>query len=124
MNARFFKWLKVIAAVCAAVVLAFCANVIFINVSCFQERVKVRIRNLPVGTTFACVVSEEDGAPQIMEWRVGSILGTSKMHPAKCTWSFQNPENPKVDWDAYVDWRTSDRYGVVTQDQTGAWRVT
>ena len=50
-----------------------------------------------------------------------SILTT--MHPARCSWSRQNPDNPKVNWDAYVRWQPGERYGVVTRTKAGIWRV-
>jgi hypothetical protein len=45
------------------------------------------------------------------------------MHPGQCVWSAQNPSNPKVDWNAYVQWHDGQRYGVVTHTTTGSWEV-
>jgi hypothetical protein len=60
-----------------------------------------------------------------MEWSPKSeILVPFTMHPAQCVWSEQNPDNPKVDWDAYVRWQPGERYGVVTRSTSGIWRVT
>ena len=53
----------------------------------------------------------------------GELSDPFTLHPARCVWSYQNPDNPKVNWDAYVRWQPGERYGVVTRSTAGAWRV-
>lgn len=86
-------------------------------------RVRVHVANLPAGTDFACLAAESDGTLHALDWSPPGILPPPlTMHPAQCGWSLQRPEDPKVDWHAYVRWRPGERYGVVTRT-AGVWRV-
>ena len=87
-------------------------------------RVRVYIANIPGGTNFASLVADSGGTLSNMEWSPNSELSMPfTMHPAQCNWSYQNPDNPKVDWHAYVRWQPGERYGVVTRSTDGTWRV-
>lgn len=88
-------------------------------------RVRIHITNIPTGTYFVSMVSDSDGKLRNMEWSPNSELSIPfTMHPANCIWSFQqDTKHPKVDWDAFVRWELGERYGVLTRDTTGVWRV-
>lgn len=88
-------------------------------------RVRVYILNLPAGTYFVSLIAESEGTLRNMDWSPTSELSTPfTMHPADCSWScLVNPVDPKVDWHAYVQWQSGRRYGVLTQDTGGSWRV-
>ena len=87
-------------------------------------RVRVHIENIPTGTDFACLVSDSGGMARSMEWSPKSELSTPfTMHPARCVWSYQSPDHPKVNWNAHVRWEPGERYGVVTRNAADIWRV-
>lgn len=87
-------------------------------------RVLVDITNIPTGTNFASLVVDSGGILSNMDWSPSSELATPfTMHPAQCIWSYQNPENPRVWWNAFVRWQPGERYGVVTRSTDGTWRV-
>jgi hypothetical protein len=87
-------------------------------------RVRVHLTNIPVGTNFVSLVADSGEALRNMEWSPNSELSVPfTMHPARCIWSFQNPDRPKVDWHAYVRWQPGERYGVVTRSRDGTWRI-
>lgn len=87
-------------------------------------RVRVHLTNIPVGTKYASLVADSGGDLRNMEWSPTSEFATPfTMHPAQCIWSYHNPDNPKVDWNAYVHWQTGQRYGVATRSTDGTWRV-
>lgn len=87
-------------------------------------RVRVHIANIPKGTTFASLVAESGGTLSNMEWSPSNELSTPfTMHPAECIWSYQTPDDPKVNWHAYVRWQPGERYGLVTRSTDGTWRV-
>ena len=117
------KMLLLVASVLSAVI----AAAVFWLYQSFHPswRVRVSAINIPVGTDFASFVAESDGILSNMEWSPKSEIHLPfTMDPASCIWSIQNPDNPKVDWNAYVRWQPGERYGVVTRNTSGTWRVT
>jgi hypothetical protein len=87
------------------------------------DRVRISITNIPRGVDHASLAADLAGELRALDWSPKMIVSTA-MHPARCIWSSQNPESPKVDWDAYVRWRPAERYGVVTRTTDGLWSIT
>jgi hypothetical protein len=112
-----------IGSVCLAVVVACCSSFVYFRTS---NNVWVSITNLPEGTKFVSVAYDKGSQLHSMNAVSGRPLGTI-MHPANWIWSYQTyerPGNPSVhDWEATVEWRDGDRYGAVTCDENGIWRV-
>ncbi len=87
-------------------------------------RVRVDVTHIPPGTAFLSVAAESGGAVLNMDWSPANELSIPfTMHPATCTWSYQRPNNPNVNWDAYVRWQPGTLYGIVTRKTDGTWWV-
>jgi len=90
-----------------------------------SDRVKVSATNIPSGAYFVSFVAMRDGKVANMDWSLrGLFWDTSTMHPVKCVWSYQVfPDHPKVDWNAWVQWRFGDQVGVLTRMTDLSWQV-
>jgi hypothetical protein len=102
------------------------ALLVFLGYSCQNppDRVRIHVTNIPRGIAFLSLAALRDGRLQSMAWSPKYIFNPLSMHPADCIWSHQDPEDPKVDWDAYVHWERGERYGIVTRDTAGGWWIT
>jgi hypothetical protein len=90
-----------------------------------SDRVRLYATNIPRGTDFLSVAALRGGRLHSMAWSPKHIFDPMTMHPADCSWSHLiHPNNPQVDWAAYVRWQWGDRYGIVTRDTEGNWRIT
>jgi hypothetical protein len=103
------------------------AGAVYFVYSCSNpaDRVKVTVRGLTAETYFVSLVSESVGVVQNMPWYPRHVLGPFTMHPAGCSWSYHNGPVPLGnDWNACVQWRRGERYGVVTRAKDLSWCVT
>jgi hypothetical protein len=91
-----------------------------------SDRIKVTISQLPRDTVYISFVSESNGIMQNMDWYPRSETRVPfTMRPSESVWSsLELKKAPEIDWDAYVQWRCGERYGVVTRTRSGSWRVT
>ena len=92
-----------------------------------SDRVKVTTSQFPPDTMFISFVSESNGILQNMDWYPRSeLMLPFTMRPSESVWSsLEFNETPKmIDWDAYVKWRWGEKYGLVTRDRDGNWRIT
>lgn len=91
------------------------------------DRIKVTTSQLPPDTVFISFISESNGIQQNMDWYPKGEIGIPfTMRPSRCVWSsLEYKEPPKIiDWDAYVKWQWGERYGLVTRNKGGKWKVT
>jgi hypothetical protein len=88
------------------------------------DRVLIIVRPIPPETRFVCFVAETEQGPQPLLWSLHKV-GPFEMHPADGGVSDYRPDDP-VRRDAFyapVQWREALRYGLVTGDLNGRWRV-
>jgi hypothetical protein len=95
------------------------------------SRVLIVVRHVPPDTRFVCLVAETPQGPLPLPWSLWKV-GPFEMHPADCIVSMHQPGDSMhqpgdpVRGDNFcgpVHWHDADRYGLVTGDQQGRWRV-
>ena len=86
-----------------------------------RDRVQCTVKNMPVGTRWFCLASENDGQIELMDWSPYHIF-PGRMTPQSCTLSYPAEEARLVRRD--VMWQFGNRYGVVTRGTDKKWRIT
>lgn len=113
-----------VLAVILACLAAFLGPYLLVNP---RDRIRVNISRLPPDAIYVSLVSEANGTLQNMKFYPRSELYIPfTMHPSGCTLCdarFRDPSKT-IEWSVPVEWRWGERYGLVTMDRGGTWRVT
>ncbi len=126
---RRFRFVVGIGAAAVCVLCCAVSCFVYLYVSCtgapapWNGEEHVIITNLPPGTRFVAITAEKSGKLECMDWRFRTSYGSIRQIPAaEAYWDKSEIQGSKVDQVVY--WRRGDRYGVVTYEGSGKWRIT